>query len=260
MEQIDFAKASIAKVYAYWLGDESYVWEADRELAERMLARFPGVRDLIQANRRFILAATRWLAAQGLRQFLDIGAGIPVSPAVHEVGEETAQVPVRVVYADNDPLVVYLAKQILAGHSVAAVAGDVRDPEAILADPAVRAAIDLSRPVAVILGAVLHFLPAGQAADVTARLMRPLPAGSALVLSVAHIYDQDVMASLNRAGHPASYHNHGIADVTRFFTAAGLPPMRGEAGDVARWPLLGQPSANSQAAVLGGVAIKGPVS
>ncbi|POX36172.1 hypothetical protein C3486_34990 [Streptomyces sp. Ru73] len=172
-------------MYDYYLGGwDNY--EVDREAADQVIRVHPQVRDSARANRAFMRRAVRDAAGGGIRQFLDLGTGIPTSPSTHEVARESVP-DARVVYADNDPIVATHADaRLTSAPGTAFVLGDVRDPAALLAAPAVRALIDFEAPVAVLLVAVLHFLrddedPAG----VVAALADALPAGSRLILSHA---------------------------------------------------------------------------
>jgi len=179
----------MGRVYDYWLGGKEN-FAADREEAERLLEIYPQLRDLVRENRQFVTRAVTWAAQQGIGQFIDLGAGLPASPAVHATAR--AVLPsARVIYVDNDPVVLAHARALLAtGDGVAAVAADLRDPEAVLTDPEMRAVIDLAEPVCVILGAVLHFLDADAARAVTAGYARLIAPRSCLVISAASYDDE----------------------------------------------------------------------
>jgi hypothetical protein len=154
---VDTRRANIARVYDYWLGGD-HNFQADQDLGRQIAAVEPTARALASANRAFLGRAVRFLAGAGLRQFLDIGSGIPTQGNVHEVAQ-AADPAARVVYADIDPVVIAHSEAILAHNATAAVtSGDLRDPAAILADPVVGRLLDFSQPVAVLLVAVLHFL------------------------------------------------------------------------------------------------------
>jgi SAM-dependent methyltransferase len=156
---IDTGKANIARVYDYWLGGTSN-FLADQDAARALLALEPNARGFARANRAFLGRAVRYLAGhEGIRQFLDIGSGIPTAGNVHEVAQETAP-GCHVVYADVDEVVIAHSKLLLKDQpDTVAIQADLRQPEKILADPAVRAMIDFGRPVALLLVAVLHFIP-----------------------------------------------------------------------------------------------------
>ncbi len=181
---IDTSVAHPARVYDYWLGGKDN-FAADREAAERVLAVTPGLRFRVQANRAFLARAVRFLAGEaGIRQFLDIGTGIPAANNTHEVAQAVAP-DARVVYVDNDPIVLVHARALLASSpqgSTQYVEGDVRD-----AGPILRAAastLDLTRPVALMLLGIMHLVQDSEDPyGAVAGLMAALPAGSYLALS-----------------------------------------------------------------------------
>ncbi|WP_243420798.1 SAM-dependent methyltransferase [Micromonospora globispora] len=151
-------RPNVARMYDYFLAG-CHNFAADRAAAERILEIFPDTRAAAQTNRAFLRRAVRYVAEQGVRQFLDIGAGLPTQGNVHEVLRAVAP-DSRVVYVDNDEVAVAYARRLLPtdGRTVV-VQGDVRRPDELLADPEVRRAIDFDQPVAVLLAAVLHFVP-----------------------------------------------------------------------------------------------------
>ena len=189
----DTDKAHPARVYDYFLGGKDH-FAADRVVAERAAANAPEVTVACRENRAFLGRAVRMLAGQGERQFLDIGTGFPTmgnsDEAAHAVSPEA-----RVVCVDNDPVVLAHGRALLARRSpdrTTVLAGDLRAPGAILADPALREALDFERPVAVLLAAVLHFLPdSDDPAGVVARFRDALAPGSHVVLSHA-TYDFNI--------------------------------------------------------------------
>ena len=137
----DSATPNMARVYDYWLGGKDH-YAADRAEAERLLAIYPPLRDLVRENRAFVIQAVSWAARQGIGQFIDLGAGLPASPAVHQAARAVLPAA-RVAYVDIDPVVLSHARALLAtSDGVAAVAADLRDPAAVLADPELRAVID----------------------------------------------------------------------------------------------------------------------
>ncbi|WP_019634279.1 SAM-dependent methyltransferase [Actinomadura atramentaria] len=179
----DVTVPNVARIYDYLLGGKDN-FEADRRAAERLLAAAPETIVTVRENREFLRRAVRELARAGVRQFVDVGAGLPTASNVHEVAREVVP-DARVVYVDNDPVVVTHGRALLAGRpGVTVVEGDVRDPAALLADPGLRAVVDFAEPVAVLLLAVLHFVPdESDPEGVVAALRAPLCPGSALVLS-----------------------------------------------------------------------------
>jgi SAM-dependent methyltransferase len=179
-------RAHPARVYNRWLGGKDN-FAADREVADHVARIAPWAATGARANRSFLRRAVSFLAAEGISQFLDVGAGLPSAGNVHEVAQRL-QPDARVCYLDNDPVVLAHARALLAGQTTIAVAGDARDPHAILADPAVRAHIDFQRPAAVLFVAILHFLRAtDDPAGVVAAFRDALAPGSFVVIS--HVAD-----------------------------------------------------------------------
>jgi len=158
LADLDTSVAHPARVYDYWLGGKDN-FAADREAAERVLAAAPGLRYRVRANRAFLGRATRYLAAEaGVRQFLDIGTGIPTADNTHEVAQRAAP-DSRVVYVDNDPVVLLHAQALLRSTPEGAtdyLQADLRDPGTILDRAA--AILDFSQPVALMLLGVLHLI------------------------------------------------------------------------------------------------------
>jgi SAM-dependent methyltransferase len=193
---------SVARMYDYYLGGRDN-FAADREAAEKMieLGRQMGndARQIALANRGFLGRAVRMISEAGVRQFVDIGAGLPTQDNVHQVARRHGQ-DSRVVYVDNDPIVLTHARALLARDSdVLALEGDLKDPDAILDDPLVAEHIDLTQPYAVLLVAVLHFVPDdAEAARIVARLRERLRPGGYLVLS--HLYAGDATADETQTG------------------------------------------------------------
>jgi hypothetical protein len=181
---IDTSVPNAARVYDFFVGGKDN-YAADRELAEKILAVLPDTADVCRDNREFLQRSVRFLAGEaGIRQFLDIGTGLPTMGNVHEIAQETAP-DSRVAYVDYDSVVLSHARALLANdRDVIAVEGDLRAPEAILADADVRRLIDFSQPVAVLLVAVLHFvLDADRPHDAVRTLVDALSPGSYLVLT-----------------------------------------------------------------------------
>jgi hypothetical protein len=151
-------KASVARVYDYWLGG-THNFQADRDAARAIIAVEPNARAIARANRDFLGRVVRFAAAAGVRQFLDLGSGIPTEGNVHEVAQRV--IPgARVAYVDIDPVAVAHSKALLGVIPDAEIVqADLRDPEKVLAHPDVRRLIDFSQPVGLLLVAVLHFVP-----------------------------------------------------------------------------------------------------
>lgn len=184
-EGVDITVPNAARVYDYALGGH-HNFTVDRELFRQTEAAMPGVRLVAHANRAFLGRAVRWLVAAGVRQFLDIGSGIPTLGNVHEVAQN-ADPSTRVMYVDIDPVAVEQSRAILAGNPRAAVIeGDLRKQDEIVYHPQVVDLLDFSEPVAVLLIAVLHFIPdSDDPAGIIRRLTDALVAGS--YVAVSHV-------------------------------------------------------------------------
>jgi SAM-dependent methyltransferase len=179
--------ATPARIYDYLLGGV-HNFPADRQVAQTVIASFPMAQAGIRANRGFLQRVVRHLTTDGVRQFLDVGSGIPTVGNVHEIAQSIAP-ETRVVYVDTDPVAVAESLTILEGNSNAtAIRGDLLEPETILDHPQVRAVLDFDQPIALLMVALLHFVAddAGAHAAV-GRLREALPPGSYLVLS--HVTD-----------------------------------------------------------------------
>jgi hypothetical protein len=184
LSEIDTTRPHPARMYdAYLGGKDNYA--ADREAVRQILRAWPEVRAMARANRAAMQRMVRFLAGEaGIRQFLDIGTGIPSAGNVHEVAGQVAP-DSRVVYVDNDPIVHVHANALLTGSGTTGIVlADLREPEAILAHPKVRELIDFSKPVALLLIAILHFLTEEENPyGIVAALRDGLPSGSFLAVS-----------------------------------------------------------------------------
>ncbi|MFL6112372.1 MAG: SAM-dependent methyltransferase [Catenulispora sp.] len=181
---IDTDTAHIARVYDFLLGGKDH-FRADRQAAEIIVRANPHIRDACRQQRDFLRRAVQHLAGAGLRQFVDIGTGIPTSGNTHEVAQQVDPA-VRVAYVDNDPIVMSHARVLLSdgGAGTAFLEGDFRSPEDLLRDAGLRAVIDLNEPVAILVTGLLHFLPDHEApAGHLKTLMDACPPGSHLVLT-----------------------------------------------------------------------------
>jgi hypothetical protein len=177
---------SAARVYDYLLGGKDH-YPADRAVAESMIAQLPNVRTAVQWNRAFLRRVVRYLVGEaGIRQIVDIGAGLPTVGNTHEIALR-ASPEARVVYVDHDPVVLAHARNMLQGVPNTAIIGrDLLAPDEILADPVLRSLIDFGEPAAFLFLSILHFVsdeagPAG----LIARLLEPFPAGSHVAISHA---------------------------------------------------------------------------
>ena len=183
----DPSKPTTARVYDYLLGGKDN-FAADRQAAAQLVSALPDALVLAKANRAFLAAAVRYVAGQGISQYVDIGAGLPTSPNVHESARMLVP-DARVAYIDNDPVVVTHARALLATDDlVTAISADAREYESILADPQLAGLIDLSKPACVLFVSMLHFLPASTADAAVAEFRERMAPGSYLVLSVGHDY------------------------------------------------------------------------
>ena len=228
---IDTSRPSIARVYDYWLGGTDN-FPADRAEAERMLTLYPELPELARDNRQFLARAVAWLAGQGIRQFIDIGSGLPTAQNTHQIAQK-ADPGCRVVYVDRDPMVVSHAAALLAGDgSTTALLGDLASPDAILAHPVLTRLVRLEEPVAVILAAVLHFFPPPAACGITAAITRVISPGSYLVISCGS-GDEDTVERLAREYAAGTLHNPTALQIREFFTGLDLldPPGLTDARD-----------------------------
>jgi hypothetical protein len=226
--RLDTSVPHPARRYDYWLGGKDN-FAADRESGDAIAAAFPAIRTAVQENRGFLRRAVTFLTKDvGIRQFLDIGTGLPTANNTHEVAQAIAPES-RIVYVDNDPLVLVHARALLTSSpegSTAYLDADLRDTDRILDDANVRGTLDFSQPIAVMLVAILHFIP--DAADpygIVARLVDALPTGSYLVMSHAtgDFWSEQARADLasGRLG-PLTPRTHD--EFARFFDGLELVP------------------------------------
>ncbi|GGZ68690.1 SAM-dependent methyltransferase [Streptomyces echinoruber] len=241
--EIDTSKPHPARMYDWYLGGKDN-YPVDEEMGRQMLALEPRVPVMARVNRAFMHRATRWLAHHGVRQFLDIGTGIPTEPNLHQVAQEIAP-DARVVYCDNDPIVLAHAAALLRSTPEGVteyLQADVREPGAII--EGARRILDFDRPVALSLIALLHFVSDEDGAhDLVARLVAELPSGSYLVMShaTADFTPEESAAAtekLRAAGITLALRSR--ADFTRFFD--GLELVDPGVAVVHQWhPELGEP-------------------
>jgi len=187
-QEINTNVAHPARVYDAWLGGKDN-FPADRALAEHIMEAIPTMPAMAAANRAFLSRAVRYLAGEaGIRQFLDIGTGIPTSPNVHEIAQAIAP-SARVVYVDNDPIVLAHARALLTSQNAgetAFILADLRNPETILDDPALKATLDLSQPVAILMVAVLMYFSDTEDPNpyqMVSTLLERMPSGSYLAIT-----------------------------------------------------------------------------
>ena len=258
--QLDTSVASIARIYDYWLGGKDN-FKADRDAAEQMIQQYPDIVAGVRKNRAFLGRAVHYLAAEaGIRQFLDIGTGLPSSNNTHEVAQGAAP-GARIVYVDNDPIVLSHAQALLTSTPEGACAyvdADIRDTGKILKDAA--NLLDFSRPVAVCLIMILQFIPdEDDPVSIVRALVDAIPSGS--YLTVAHPasdVDQHVGPALRQLSTrmggtravPRSYQ-----EVSRFFD--GLEMVEPGLVQLHRWrPGTGLDDTGRDLAAYGAVARK----
>ena len=257
--EIDTSRPHSARMYDYFIGGKNH-FAADRKTAREVLRHSPYVHIAARENRAFLGRAVRYLAAEaGITQFLDIGTGIPASNNTHEVAQSVAP-GCRVVYVDYDPVVLLHAQALLTSSPQGAVDyidADLRDPQAILA--AAAKTLDFSRPVAVMLIAIMHLIvDADDPYRLVSELMAAVPPGSYLALSqVASDIEAEQMAEAakryNRMARETQRHR-SHAEVERFFDGLELQ----EPGVVAvqQWRPGSDLEARARSAMWGGVARK----
>ncbi|ANP56524.1 SAM-dependent methyltransferase [Streptomyces griseochromogenes] len=210
--RLNTSVAHNARVWNYWIGGKDN-YEVDQRVGEHVAGMFPVIRAVARADRDFLGRAVRFLAAErGIRQFLDIGTGLPTVDNTHEIAQRIAPES-RIVYVDNDPIVLVHARSLLTSSPEGVtdyVDADVRDPDAIVRSAA--ETLDLDRPVAVMMLGILNFvLDSGEARDIVRRIMAAVPSGSALALT-----------------HPtfdAEVGGQGNAAAMEFWNANATPPI-----------------------------------
>ncbi|WP_432839154.1 SAM-dependent methyltransferase [Dactylosporangium sp. CA-092794] len=260
LARIDTSVAHPARRYNYWLGGKDH-FAADRASADAIAAAMPGVKLMAVENRAFLGRAVRYLAQRGIRQYLDIGTGIPAPNNTHEVAQ-SVDPATRVVYVDNDPIVLNHARALLTsarGGTNAYVDADLRDPDAILSSPELAATLDLSQPVALLLVAVLHFIREDEhPQEIIDKLTGALAPGSFLVATHAtwEYLPEDAIEQLTANNPDGRFQARtgarfaellsgfelvepGIVSVAQWH-AEGLPEPRPSAEDVACWGAVAQ--------------------
>jgi hypothetical protein len=221
---VDPSKPAPARIYDYLLSGENN-FQSDRDAADRITAVVPELRDCAWANRGFHQRAAKWIARRGIRQFIDIGSGLPTVRNTHEVVQEV-DLQCRVVYVDNDPMVYQQAGELLTGRAdVRVILADLRDPDGVLASKDLRTLIDFSQPAGLLMTAVMHFVAdTYHPPSLLARYLDTLAPGSYLALS--HLTDDHkpprAVAEFRHVFDHATeqVHFRSKAGVERFF--AGL--------------------------------------
>jgi hypothetical protein len=230
--EINASEPHPARVYDYFIGGKNH-FAADRETVAEVLRRSPAAHIAARENRSFLGRAVWYLTAEaGVRQFLDIGSGLPTTNNVHQVAQEIAPAA-RVVYVDNDPLVLTQARALLTSAPegrTAYIHADLRDPGAILSHPDTRAVLDFGQPIALMLVAILHFVPDEfQPAEIIATLVDALPSGSYLVAShLTTEHDPDATAAgqqtMREAGMTMQKRDSGVFADLAFSGLELVPP------------------------------------
>jgi hypothetical protein len=227
-DDIDVSVPNVARMYDYLLGGgRNFV--ADRELAECCAALVPGARELAWSNRSFLRRAVQFVVSQGVRQFLDLGSGIPTVSTVHEVAHH-ADPACRVVYVDCDPVAVAHTRQLLAGNDRAGILhADLRSPHLVLDAPETRRLLDFDQPVGLLMISVLHWLPDEDCPGKTVTAYRDaVPAGSFLALShlTADYRPSQITAAVGLAARAGSQRLYPRTrdEITRLLTGFALVP------------------------------------
>jgi hypothetical protein len=236
--EIDTTVPQSARVYDFLLGGKDN-FGPDRAVGAALIERVPTLPVMVRAQRAFLARAVRFLVGEaGIMQFLDIGTGIPTANNVHEVAQEIAP-EARVLYVDNDPMVLAHARALMKGTSAgrsAFISADLREPEKILSDPSLEATVDRTRPLALMLVGILHHLrDSDEPHRIVATLVDWLPGGSYLTIATpSGDFDAEAMATLaataEQSGIP--YVPRSRAETERFFTGLelvdpGLVPILG---------------------------------
>ncbi|MGX6603739.1 SAM-dependent methyltransferase [Micromonosporaceae bacterium Da 78-11] len=224
--RIDATVAHPARRYNYWLGGKDN-FAADRASGDAVEKAMPTIRLMALENRRFLGRAARFLAEQGIRQFLDIGTGIPAPGNTHEVVQGVDPTS-KIVYVDNDPIVLTHARALLTGSpagSVAYLDADLRDPRSILEHPDLRATLDFDKPVGLLLIAVLHFIRQDEdPAGIVRTLLDALPAGSYVAATHAtwQYAPAEVVAQLTKANPDGRFAPRDDTDLAALFDRLDL--------------------------------------
>ncbi len=253
--KIDATVPNVARVWNYLIGGRDN-FEADRKAARLLISAAPVMAEIGPASRAFLRRTVTFLAADaGLRQFLDVGTGIPTAGNTHEVAQAAAP-GCRVVYVDNDPIVLTHARALLrsAAGGVSFLDADARDPKAVIEGAA--ETLDLEQPVAVVMIDILNFLP--DPVDAMAGLLEPLPSGSYLAI-MQPAADERLAAAAERWNRvsPVQIYLRGPATVADWLARLGLDLLEPGLVGIDRWrPAPGDPEYPGGLPLLGAVARK----
>jgi O-methyltransferase involved in polyketide biosynthesis len=250
---INTSRPNIARIHDYLLGGKDN-FAADRDEAERLLQVYPLLPARAQENRRFLTRAVTWMAEQGIRQFADIGSGLPTTQNTHQIAQ-AVDPACRVAYVDYDPVVVAHARALLSANEVTAIQCDLRDPAAIAGHPDMGGLIRLGEPLGVILGMVLHFFDAHVVSEIMRTIVRSIAPGSYVVISVGS-GDEQTGARLARTYTAATLYNHEPGQIARFLE--GLELVAPGLVDALDWdpPSAAAPPAETRWHILAGVGRK----
>ncbi len=222
---IDTSRPSVARMYDYYLGGKDN-FQVDRDAADQLPVPLAEIRQLAQANRAFLRRAVRYMAGQGIRQFLDIGSGLPTQQNTHQVAQEIIP-DARVVYVDNDPVVQTFGRALLATNANSTVAAaDLRRPADVLKHPETVKLIDFTEPVGVLMIAVIHFLTDEEGLPVVGRLREALAPGS--FLTATHVTSEGMspeavtQAEAIYRNTPTPIYLRDHAEIARFFDGFDL--------------------------------------
>ncbi|MEV6278932.1 SAM-dependent methyltransferase [Nocardia sp. NPDC051832] len=226
--RIDTTVAHEARVYDYWLGGKDN-YPADRALGDAIAGHIPAIQTMAQANRAFLGRSVRYLVQEaGITQFLDIGTGIPTAGNTHEVAQK-ADPTARVVYVDNDPIVLAHARALMSSSpqgKTAFIHADLHDPDSILTDPALVDTLDFDQPIAIMMVAVLmYFEDEDKPHDIVAKLLDRVPSGSYLVITHPTAdFDERAMARVVHSAEDAgiTFHPRTRAETESLFAGTEL--------------------------------------
>jgi O-methyltransferase involved in polyketide biosynthesis len=211
---VNASKPNIARIYDYLLdGKDNFA--ADRDEVERLLEVYPLLPARVRENRLFLVRAVNWIADQGIRQFVDIGPGLPTAQNTHQVAQ-AVNGACRVAYVDYDPVVVAHARALMSANGVTAIESDLRDPAAIFSHLDTARVIRLGEPLCLILGMVLHFFEAQTVGEIMRTVVKSIAPGSYVVISMGS-GDEQTGASLADAYTATTLYNHPAGQIARFF-------------------------------------------
>ncbi len=222
-DALDVSQPNVARAYDYLLGGKDH-FAADRELADKLLAIYPGTRQMARENRRFLVRALDYVLAQAISGYIDLGAGLPTTPAVHDTVRRYDNTA-AVLYVDHDPVVVSHLRALAcsADPRVGAATADLTDPAAVLAHARQTGLINLNEPACLILAMVLHFHDPGTARTLVRSYTDELAPGSHVIITVG-AGDPAIGDQITKTYDAATLHNHTPHDVASFFTGLDLIP------------------------------------